>query len=132
MTELKQKLKEKLTWKLLAVFGCFGIAPPLFFIFQYVSEFGFDAFVHEVSMWHFAGQMLHSVLITVSASVVTLSVVVVLQVKHPWEKGVLKRLLLELLLTNAGVAAVMLLSVFSFIHFFCFNKFSFRKKYIAS
>ena len=98
----------KLNRTLLIIFALAGMLPPLFF--RAIDWYQGD----PLSGWlTFSKTLFTSVLTTVTISCGVVSVMVWLQKNHPWRKGVLKRLFLEISLTTA--TACMLVVVLTFV-----------------
>lgn len=118
MREFSEMLKRRFTGKVLLVLVLAGCLPPVFFIAKYSANYSELETGVQISFLYLIGQFAHSIFLTISAAFASISVVIFLQIKFPWEKGVAIRLLLEIIFTNLVVSAVMLLSVFSFRFFF--------------
>ena len=99
----------KLPRGLILVFAIAGMLPPLFF--RAVNWYNGDV----LSSWpSFLGNMLTSVATTVLVSVGVVRVMIWLHDHYPWQKGILRRLFLEIVLTTTtAVSLIVLITLFS-------------------
>ena len=85
----------ELNRKLLTIFALAGLLPPI--VFRFWSWYNGNPLP---SFGGFSFSLLTSVITTVTISAGVVSVMNWLQKKHPWDKGILKRLALEVSLTT--------------------------------
>ena len=110
------RIYQRMKWNrtLLIIFTCAGLIPPL--IFRIIGWYHGE---HVQDWLLFFRTLLTSVITTVTISYGVVKILFWLQNKYPWEQGIFKRLMLEILLTTFfACISVILLSLLSHLLFF--------------
>lgn len=97
----------KIDKSLIYIFVVAGILPPMVFL---VIDLYYG---NEINWQHFALRIITSVVTTLTISWAVVSIILRLQIRHPWRNGIVKRLLLEISLTT--LTACLLLTVLTFV-----------------
>lgn len=97
----------KLSRSLILVFAIAGSLPPL--VFRVIDWYQGETLSHG---WQFFSTILISVFTTVTISVGVVQVMIWLHKNHPWNAGILKRLLLEIFLTTLTSCSLIVLITF--------------------